>query len=415
MTPLGRDSLGNVITLADRDRRRHLYLVGQTGSGKTTTFLNLIRHDLNSGAGLAFFDPHGDASTTILDYVPKHRLRDVIYLVPSDLARPIGYNVLEGVPNDARATAADSVVAAFKSVWHDSWGPRLEHFLLNGVRTLMDYPGGTLLGLPSLFTNKTFRRKAVQSITDPVVRRFWEEEFASYSDKFLAEALSPILNKVGRVLSSPAIRNIVSQPSTINLRSIMDEGRILIVNLDKGALGEGNAHLLGALLVTGIAHAALSRSDTSPANRKVFHLYVDEFQSFATESFGLILSEARKYALTLTLGHQYLAQVPESLRQAVFGNVGSAIIFRVGAEDAPLLGRHLGLENPERLQDLPNFQAMVRLLSDGTPGTSRTVYMQPLPPPEAPYGASIITRSRNRYGRYRATVEERINRFLAAS
>jgi hypothetical protein len=257
-----------------------------------------------------------------------------------------------------------------------------------------------------------------------VVRSFWLHQYASYDHRFLAEANSPILNKIGRVLSAPAVRNIIAQPkSTIDLRRMMDEGRILIVNLSKGALGEGNAHLLGALLITGFAHAALSRTDTPEHERRVFHVYADEFQSFATESFALILSEARKYGLTLTLGHQYLGQLSDRLRQAVLGNTGSFIAFRVGAEDAPLVAAHLGIidhrrmddEPPEVVQQLPNFHAYGRFLTGHTPSDPIRLALYEQPEPTNKHPEKLIANSRIRFGRDRRTVEERITRFLSAS
>lgn len=396
-------------SLSENDRRRHLYLIGATGTGKTTTLVNLIAQDLQT-AGLSFFDPHGDAAETILHHIPKSRIRHITYLDPSDLKRPIGYNILENVEEELRPVVADGVVAAFHHVFAESWGPRLEHFLLNGVRTLMDLPDADLLGLPLLFLNDSYRRKMLKKVRDPVVRMFWEDEFASYSERFLSEALSPILNKVGRVLSSPAIRNILCQPSTINLRHIMDEQKVLIVNLSKGKIGEGNAHLLGALLITGIAQAALSRQDTQ--HRPVHHIYADEFQNFATDSFALILSEARKYGLTLTLANQFLDQAPEQLRKAVFANVGSFLSFRVGAEDAPIIARHLGLKNTEQLQDLRNFHAIGKFLIDGTPSNPIHLSMSDLPPVAQSYAEQVKSHSRHSRARDRRVVEDRINRFL---
>ena len=273
-----------------------------------------------------------------------------------------------------------------------------------------------MLGIPRLLTDDAYRGRILRLVRDPVVRSFWDNEYASYDRRFLAEANSPILNKIGRVLSAPAIRNIIAQPkSTINLRKIMDDGRILIVNLSKGALGEGSAHLLGAFITTGIAHAALSRADTPESERQVFHLYADEFQSFATESFALILSEARKYALTLTLSHQYLGQLPDRLRQAVLGNTGSFVALRVGAEDAPLVAHHLGLANPMAVQDLSNFQAYGRFLIGNTPSSPTWLDLDEPPQPINRHPERLIANSRIRFGRDRLAVEARIARFLAAS
>ena len=309
---IGTTSTNAPFGIAQDDRRRHLHIIGQTGTGKSTAILNLISQDLAMGRGVALLDPHGDLAERALTLIPRKRAHQLVYLNPADLERPIGFNVLDRVHEDHRPVVADGVVSAFRHVWPDSWGPRLEHFLLNSVRALLDAPGQTLLGIPRLLTDDAFRSRIVRLVRDPVVRSFWLNEYASYDRRFLAEANSPILNKIGRVLSAPAVRNIIAQPkSTIDLRQMMDEGRILIVNLSKGALGEGTAHLLGALITTGLAHAALSRADMPEHERRVFHLYADEFQSFATESFALILSEARKYGLTLTLGHQYLGQLSD--------------------------------------------------------------------------------------------------------
>ncbi|MEX2318712.1 MAG: DUF87 domain-containing protein, partial [Bauldia sp.] len=329
-----RVASGEDVMLDGRDRRRHLYVVGQTGTGKSTLLLNLIDQDLAAGEGLALLDPHGDLAEAVLHHVPRRRTNHLVYLNPADLARPIGFNPLARVPENLKPIVADGVVAAFRHVWPDSWGPRLDYILTNAVRALLDVPGATLLMLPRLLIDEAFRTGVVhRHVRDPVVRSFWLNEYAGYSPGFRNEAISPIQNKIGKALMTPSLRNMLAQPrSTISLRRLMDEGAIVVCNLAKGALGEGTAHLLGALIATSLAQAALSRADTPAAERRVFHLYADEFQSFATESFALILSEARKYALTLTLGHQYLAQLPDSLRSSVFGNAGSIIACRAGAE-----------------------------------------------------------------------------------
>lgn len=301
---------GEPVTLDAEERRRHLYLVGQTGTGKSTVLLNLIRQDLIAGEGLALLDPHGDLAEAVLAVIPRARTNDLVYINPADAARPIGFNPLARVPDDLKSVVADGVVSAFRHVWPDSWGPRLDYILTNAVRTLLDVPGATLLMLPRLLIDDRFRSHVVaHHVDDPVVRSFWFNEYAAYSTSFRTEAIAPIQNKIGKALIEPRLRNMLSQPrSTITLRRLMDEGAIVICNLSKGGLGEGTGHLLGALLTTAFAQAALSRADTPAARRRPFHLYADEFQSFATESFALILSEARKYALTLTLGHQYLDQ-----------------------------------------------------------------------------------------------------------
>jgi hypothetical protein len=342
---------GDLVMLDPEERRRHLYIVGQTGTGKSTLLLNLIAQDLAAGEGLALLDPHGDLAEAALLHIPRDRTNDLVYINAADAERPIGFNPLSAVADDLKPIVASDVVGAFKHVWPDSWGPRLDYILINAVRTLLDVPGATLLMLPRLLIDEPFREQIVyRHLRDPVVRSFWVSEYAAYGTGFRAEAISPVQNKIGRVLIEPRLRNMLAQPrSTITLRRLMDEGAIVICNVSKGRIGESPAHLLGALLTTTFAQAALSRADTPPAARRTFHFYADEFQSFATESFALILSEARKYGLTLTIGHQFLDQIPESLRSAVFGNVGSMLACRTGASDAPFLAEQLGLGGADAL------------------------------------------------------------------
>ena len=315
---IGAYYAGGLVTLAPDERRRHLYLIGQTGTGKSTLLLNLIRQDMENGEGLALLDPHGDLASAALLHVPRRRSNDLVYLDPADIERPIGFNPLAQVPDPLKPVVADGVVAAFRHVWPDSWGPRLDYILTNAVRALLDVPGATLLMLPRLLIDDAYRIPLVhRHVADPVVRAFWLNEYAAYAPGFRVEAIAPIQNKIGKALMVPSLRNMLAQPrSTITLRRLMDERAIVIVNLSKGALGESTAHLLGALLTTAIAQAALSRVNVAAERRVPFHLYADEFQSFATESFALILSEARKYALTLTIAHQYLDQLPDRLRSA---------------------------------------------------------------------------------------------------
>jgi hypothetical protein len=301
-------------------------------------------------------------------------------------------------------------------VWPESWGPRLDYILTNAVRALLDVPGATLLMLPRLLIDEAFRVHLVEHhVGDPVVRSFWQNEYAGYGDHFRAEAISSIQNKIGKALIEPRLRNMLAQPkSTITLRRLMDEGAIVICNLSKGRLGEGVAHLLGALLTTTIAQAALSRADVAPVDRRVFHLYADEFQSFATESFALILSEARKYGLILTVAHQYLDQVPERLRAAVFGNVGSMLACRTGVQDAPILAEQIGLGGDDALLDLANFAGWARLLRRGLPTSPIRLNLHDAPRSRRQNPHRLIGTSRMRFGRPRKEVEERIRRFLAA-
>ena len=306
------------------------------------------------------------------------------------------------------------MVSAFRHVWPESWGPRLDYILTNAIRALLDVPGGTLLMLPRLLIDEPFRTRLIERhVRDPFIRGFWLNEYAGYSIGFRAEAISPIQNKIGKVLIEPRLRNMLAQPkSTINLRRLMDEGAMVVCNLAKGRLGEGTSHFLGALLTTTIAQAALSRADLPVGDRRVFHLYADEFQSFATESFGLILSEARKYGLTLTIAHQFIEQLPERLRAAVFGNVGSILACRTGAVDAPILAEQIGLGGADALLDLPNFAGWARLLKNGVPTSPLRVGLFPAPATRRSSPHRLVNLSRARFGTPRHQVEDRIKRFL---
>ena len=399
--------------LDPEERRRHLYVVGQTGTGKSTLLLNLICQDLIAGEGVALLDPHGDLAEAALAQIPRERTNDLVYINPADAARPIGFNPLALVPPDLKPVVADGVVSAFRHVWPDSWGPRLDYILTNAIRALLDVPGATLLMLPRLLIDDRFRSNVVEHVGDPLVRAFWLNEYAAYSTSFRTEAISPIQNKIGKALIEPRLRNMLAQPrNTITLRRLMDEGAIVICNLSKGGLGEGTTHLLGALLTTAFAQAALSRVDTPAADRRPFHLYADEFQSFATESFALILSESRKFALTLTIGHQYLEQLPDDLRAAVFGNVGSIVACRIGATDAAIVGEQIGLAAGSALLDLPNFTAWARLLRRGAPTSPLRLDLADAPDARHQSSHRLIKTSRMRFGRPRREVEDRITKFL---
>jgi hypothetical protein len=414
---IGALPLGGLVTLAPEERRRHLYIVGQTGTGKSTLLLNLIRQDLITGEGLALLDPHGDLAESVLAQIPKARTNDLVYIDPADDERPIGFNPLSQVRDEFKPIVADGVVSAFRHVWPDSWGPRLDYILTSAVRALLDVPGATLLMLPRLLVDDPFRLDLLaRYVRDPVVRSFWLNEYAAYSGHFRVEAIAPIQNKVGKALMVPRLRNMLAQPhSSVTLRRLMDDGAIVICNLAKGRLGESISHLLGALLTSAFAQAALSRADTKASQRNTFHFYADEFQSFATESFALILSEARKYGLTLTVAHQYLDQLPESLRAAVFGNVGSLLSLRSGATDASLLADQIGLGTGQALLDLPNAEAWARLLSGGVPTSPLRLSLFDTPPVRRPSVHRLVETSRARFGRPKREIEQRIERFLRAS
>jgi len=402
------------VSLSRSDLRRHLYLIGKTGTGKSTLLYNLMRADLVGGHGFALLDPHGDLATAVANATPAWRIEQgVIYLDPADLAFPVGFNPLNNVAADHRPLVAAHVVAAFQHIWGASWGPRLEYILTNALRLLLDAPGSTLLGLPRLLTDPAYRNRLLAHSRDPVVRHFWLNEFAEYSDRFAVEAVAPIQNKVGTLLSPPAIRNMLGQvKSTIDIRSIMDRRQVLIVNLAKGKLGEAPTHLLGAFLATAFAQAAEARADVSEDQRADFTLYADEFQHFATDSFATILSEARKYHLALVLAHQFVGQLPPLLRQAVIGNAGSIVAFRLGAEDAPLIADELGIEHAATLTDTPNFSAWIKMVRNGVPTDARSIHTLPSDLTDTGALELVRNRTRARYARPRNAVEKKIGSFL---
>jgi len=402
------------------DRRRHMYVIGKTGMGKTTLLENMAIADIQAGRGIAIVDPHGQFADKMLDFVPPERINDVIYFNPADYDYPIAFNIFERVDQQYKHLIADGLVGVFKKIWADSWGPRLEYILRNSILALLDYPSSTLLGVTRMLVDKSYRKKVVQKIQDPVVRSFWVNEYANYSENFRNEAISPIQNKVGQFLSSSLIRNIIGQPqSAINLREIMDNGKILLMNIAKGKVGEENSALLGAMMITKIQMAAMSRANIAEEERRDFYLYIDEFQNFSTESFANILSEARKYRLNLIMAHQYITQMEETVRDAVFGNVGTIICFRVGAMDAEFLEPEFQpIFTQLDLVNLTKFEIYLKLMIDGV--ASNAFSAATLPPIEKEvkiYPESrekIIRVSRERYASDRATVEEKINRWSGA-
>jgi CxxC-x17-CxxC domain-containing protein len=397
------------------DRRRHMYLIGKTGMGKSTILENMIIDDIRSGHGVAVVDPHGDLAEKVIKYIPNSRINDVIYFNPADYEYPIAFNVLEQVEPHLRHLVASGLIGVFQKLWADSWGPRLEYILRNTILAILDYPGSTLLAVTRMLSDKKFRKKVIEKIEDPVVKAFWVNEFAGYADKFASEAVSPIQNKVGQFLSTSLIRNIVGQvKSTIHMREIMDTGKILILNLSKGRNGEDSSALLGAMMITKIQLAAMSRVDIPESDRKDFYLYIDEFQNFTTDSFANILSEARKYKLNLILAHQYIEQLGEVVRHAVFGNVGTLVVFRVGAADAEMLEPEF---TPtfliEDILNLPKYEFYLKLMIDGI--ASEPFSARGLPPfsksEETNNLDKIIAVSRERYAKDKATVEEKISRW----
>jgi hypothetical protein len=401
--------------LSQHDRRQHLYTIGKTGTGKSTLLLNLILEDIYAGKGVGLIDPHGDLATAVLEHIPASLAHRVVLLDARDTEHPVSYNFLQDVPKEERPRVASSFVSALKGIWADSWGPRLEYILYASIAALLDCKNVTLLGVQRMLVDPGYRAWVVRQVEDPMVRFFWEHEFASYDKKFLQEAIAPIQNKVGHLLLSPTIRNIFGQVTkSFDVDFMMNDGRIFIASLSKGAIGADSAHLLGALLVSEFAHAALRREAIPEGERRDFNLYIDEFQNFTTSAFESILSEARKYGLCLTLSHQYLGQLPEALRQAVLGNVGSLIAFRVGAEDASLLEREFAGDIRSReLVELENFEIGVRAVEDGR---QRAAFRGRTRAPARPYVGrkrTFIELSRTRYARSRREVEDRIRRWLS--
>jgi len=397
------------------DRRRHMYLVGKTGMGKTTMLENMMISDIQRGNGVAIIDPHGDFAQRMLDYIPSNRINDVVYFNPADIEHPIAFNVLESVNPQYKHLVASGLVSVYKKIWADSWGPRLEYVLRNTILALLDYHTSTMLGITRMLVNKSYRKRIVGSIKDPVVKQFWVDEFPQYHSEFRTEAISPIQNKVGQFLSSAIIRNIVGQPkSAIDMRDIMDNKKILLVNLAKGKLGEDIAALLGAMIITKIQLAAMGRADIPEEKRQDFYLYVDEFQNFATESFADILSEARKYRLDLTLAHQYLEQLDEKVKAAIFGNMGTIICFRVGAADAEELVKEFEPVFDENdLVNLTKYEIYVKLMIDGVAENAFSSLTLPPPGEELKTGnrEKVIEVSREHYTRPRKVIEEKIVRW----
>ncbi len=397
------------------DRRRHMYLIGKTGMGKSTVLENMIIDDIRAGRGVAVVDPHGDLAEKIIEYIPSNRINDVVYFNPADIDYPIAFNLVEQVEPHLRHLVASGLIGVFQKLWADSWGPRLEYILRNSILAILDFPGSTLLGVVRMLSDKEYRKKVVSNITDPVVKSFWEKEFAGYADKFASEAVSPIQNKVGQFLSSSFMRNIVGQvKSSIDMRSIMDEGKILIMNLSKGRIGEDNSALLGAMMITKIQLAAMSRVDISEKDRRDFYLYIDEFQNFSTESFANILSEARKYRLNLIMAHQYIEQLNERVKPAVFGNVGTIIVFRVGAADAEeLVKEFTPVFTEEDIVNLPKYEMYLKLMIDGI--ASDPFSARGLPPLSVEEKTNnvekVVNYSREKYATTRAVVEEKIMRW----
>jgi hypothetical protein len=404
------------------DRRRHMYIIGKTGMGKTTMMENMVIQDIRNGHGVCFIDPHGDSVAKILDYIPSSRVNDVVYFNPADMEFPIAFNILEAVDSKYKHLVASGLMGVFTKIWANLWSARMEYILNNTILALLDSPGNTMMGIARMYIDKKYRKKIVDNIKDPMVKAFWVDEFAQYSEKYRTEAIAPIQNKVGQFLSSGIIRNIVGQPrSTIDLRSIMDNKKILLMDLSKGKVGEDNSALLGAMVITKLQLAALSRVDIPEDDRKDFYLYVDEFQNFVTESFATILSEARKYHLNLTMGHQYIGQLaPDKnntrVRDAVFGNVGTMVCFRMGAADAEFLETEFDPTfTPNDMVNLPKYNIILRLMINGVASDPFSAVTMPVRDDWATGNSEkVIKVSRERYANPVAEVEEKIMRWMGA-
>ncbi len=395
------------------DRRRHVYIVGKTGMGKTTLLENFVLSDIYAGHGVCYVDPHGDTADKILDFIPPWRINDVVHFNPADMDFPVGFNILEISNENQKHLVASGLMGVFKKIWPDVWSARMEYILLNCVQALLDTPGSTLLGISRILADKDFRKKIVENVKDPVVKGFWVNEFAKYTDKFASEAIAPVQNKVGQFLSNTVIRNIVAQSkSTIDLRKIMDTRKILIVNLSKGLVGEDSSKLLGGMLITRLQLAAMERVDMMEKDRQDFYLYVDEFQNFATESFANILSEARKYRLALITAHQYIEQLEEEVAAAVFGNVGTIIAFRVGANDAQQLAKEFAPtfeETGEDFINLAKFEIYLKLMIDGVASTPFSAKSLPPIAKRTDSRAKVVAASRERYAITRVEIEKKVN------
>lgn len=396
------------------DRRRHMYVLGKTGMGKTTLLENMVISDINAGHGLGVIDPHGDFAEKIIDFVPANRINDVIYFNPADMDYPIGFNVLEAVDERHKHLVASGLMGVFKKIWPDVWSARMEYILNNCLLALLDYPGSTMLGINRLLVDKQFRSQVIGKLTDPVVKAFWVDEYSAWEARFRNEAIAPIQNKVGQFLSASIIRNIVAQvKSTFDVREMMDNRKIFVANLAKGRIGEDNSRLLGGMLITKLQLAAMERVDIPEVDRQDFYLYVDEFQNFATPSFANILSEARKYRLNLIMAHQYIEQLDEDyVRPAVFGNVGTMLMFRIGAKDAEFLENEFMPQlTIEDLCNLTKFEIYLKLMINGVasiPFSART--LQPIAQ-RTNSTERVIRVSRERYTENRAEIEAKIMRW----
>lgn len=413
ITKIGKTNFRNtnqVFGIKEKDRTGHIYCIGKTGAGKSTLLLNMAVDDIHSGNGIGIIDPHGDLSEAILEYIPLERIKDVIYFSGCDTDYPIAFNPLYNVSAEERHLVASNIVSTLKRIWADSWGPRLEHILRNSLLTLTHYPHATLLDIQPLLLDFDFRKKVLQFVTEIPLLDFWYKEFNAMPPQFKSEAISPIVNKVGLFQTHTHIRNILGQEqSFFAIAEVMNQKKIFIANLSKGHLGEDATALLGSMLVTQFQTAALARSKQPIEARTPFYLYIDEMHSFVTLSFADILAEARKYGLCLFLTHQYIDQVHEDIRKAIFGNVGTIISFRIGAQDAKYLAQEFHPVFDEMdLVNLPRYSMYLKLMIDGTTSSPFSAHALPPSLQTTPHKEAVISYSRKSYGNERAVVEKAI-------
>ena len=399
--------------IEQNDRLHHIYILGKTGTGKSTLLRNLMLQDIEEGRGFALLDPLGDLADELLDYIPPWRTDHVVNFNPADTNFPVAFNLLQDAPYELRSVIAAGVVGAFKHIYEASWGDRLEWILINAVYALLECPGTTLLGVTRMLQDKHYRTDVLRHVTNPIVRSYWLEEFPRYGKEFAATASSPVQNKVGQFIIAPAVRNIIGQvKSTFDVPFMMDNERIFIANLSKGTIGEKNTNLLGSLLATSFQLTAMRRARIAEADRIDFHLYIDEFHNFTTRAFASALSEVRKYRLSLVLAHQYLNQLDDAIRDAVIGNCGSLITFKVGSMDAQVLARELTPMCAETLVDLGQYEVCAKLLESGESG--QPFIAKTLPPLDYFHGRRdvVCRRSRRHFTRPRAEVEGKISRWM---
>ena len=417
ITKIGKTNFRNtnqIFGIKEKDRAGHIYCIGKTGVGKSTLLLNMAIDDIQKGKGVGIIDPHGDLSETLLDYIPKERIKDVIYFTGCDTLYPIAFNPLYNVTTEERHLVASNIISTLKRIWIESWGPRLEHILRNTILTLTHYPHATLLDIQPLLLDYDFRKKILQFVTDIALLDFWYKEFNAMSPQFKSEAISPIVNKVGLFQTHIHLRNIVGQEvSSFTIADVMNQKKIFIANLSKGHLGEDATTLLGSMLITQFQTASLGRSKQPMHTRTPFYLYIDEMHSFVTLSFADILSESRKYGLSLFLTHQYIDQLHEDIRKAILGNVGTIISFRIGANDAEILKPEFNsLFDVEDFIRLPQYAIYLKLLIDGTTSEPFSAYTLPITRERCFRKDEVIKHSRANYTAPREKVEDDIyNRY----